>query len=63
MPTYRTLELKMGDIVLGNTVIEKDIGVTISADIKVSDWGGIAASKGNQIIGLIKINITYKEKG
>ena len=45
---------KMGDTVLGTTVKEKDLGVTISADMK--------ASKGNQILGLIRRNITYKGK-
>ena len=34
---------KMGDTVLGTTVKEKDLGVTISADIKVSEQCGIAA--------------------
>ena len=53
---------KMGDTVLGTTVKEKDFGVTISADMKVSEQCGIAASKGNQILGLIKRNITYKDK-
>ena len=37
---------KMGDTVLGSTVKEKVLGVT-SADMKVSDQCGIAASKGN----------------
>ena len=53
---------KMGDTVLGTTVKEKDLGVTISADMKVSEQCGIAASKGNQILGLITKNITYKDK-
>ena len=53
---------KMGDTVLGTTVKEKDLGVTISADMKVSEQCGIAASKGNQILGLIRRNITYKVK-
>ena len=53
---------KMGDIVLGATVKEKDLGVTISADMKVSEQCGIAASNGNQILGLIRGNITYKGK-
>ena len=53
---------KMGDTVLGTTVKETDLGVTISADMKVSEQCGIAASKGNQIIGLIRRNITYKDK-
>ena len=33
---------------------EKDIGLTISADMMVSEQCGIAAAKGNQIIGLIR---------
>ena len=41
---------------------EKDLGVTFSADMKVSEQCGIAASKGNQILGLIRRNIMYKEK-
>ena len=53
---------KMGDTVMGSTVKEKDLGVAISADMKVSEKYGIAASKGNQIIGLIRRNITYKGK-
>ena len=43
----------MGDIVLVTTVKEKGF-VTISADMKVSEQCGIAASKGNQILELIK---------
>ena len=35
---------------------------TTSADMKVSEQCRIAASKGNQIIGLIRRIITYKEK-
>ena len=53
---------KMGGTVLGTTVKEKDLGVTISADMKVSEHCGIAASKGNRILGLIRRNITYKGK-
>ena len=33
-----------------------------STDMKVSEQCGIAASKSNQIVGLIRRNITYKEK-
>ena len=57
-----TTYIYMGDTVLGTTVKEKDLGVTISADMKVSEQCGIAASKGNQILGLIRRNITYKGK-
>ena len=49
---------EMGDTVLGTT----DSGVTISADMKVSQQCGIAASKGNTIIGLIRINTTCMKK-
>ena len=44
---------KMGDAVLGRTTQEKDL--------VVSDCG-IAASKRNQILGLIRRTIMYKEK-
>ena len=55
-------EYKMGDAVIGRTIQEKDLGVTFSADMKVSEHCGIAASKGNQILGLIRRTIMYKEK-
>ena len=55
-------ESKLGDAVLGRTTQEKDLGVKFSADIKVSEQCGIAASKGNQILRLIMRNIMYKEK-
>ena len=45
-----------------HTLKEKDLGLTISADMKVSEQCGIAAAKGNQILGLIRRNIVYKEK-
>ena len=41
---------------------EKDLSVTFSADMKVSEQCQISASKGNQIIGLIRRTITYKKK-
>ena len=55
-------EYKMGDAVLGRTTQEKDLGVTFSADVTVSEQCGIAASKGNQILGLIRGTIIDKEK-
>ena len=55
-------EYKMGDAVLGRITQEKDLGVTFSADMKVSEQCGIAASKGNQILGQIRRTIMYKEK-
>ena len=38
-------QYKMGDTVLGRTTQQKDLGVTFSADMKVSEQCGIAASK------------------
>ena len=55
-------EYKMGDAVLCRSTQEKDLGVTFSGDMKVSEQCGIAASKGNQILGLIRRTITYVEK-
>ena len=52
----------MGENVLNTTLKEKDLGLTISADMKVLEQCGIAAAKGNQILGLIRRNIVYKEK-
>ena len=38
------------------------LGVTMNANMKVSEQCRIAASKGNQVLGMIRRNITYKEK-
>ena len=51
----------LGCTVLNTTVKEKDLGLTISADMKVSEQCEIAAAKGNQIHGLSRRNIVYKE--
>ena len=42
---------EMGGTILCKTVKEKDLGVTINANMKVSEQCRIAASKGNQILG------------
>ena len=55
-------EYFMGNTILGTTVKEKDPGVTISADMTVSEQCGLAAAKGNQILGLIRRNCAYMEK-
>ena len=61
---HRNLDIKcnIGGTVLGTTAKEKDLGITVSADMKVSEQCGVTASKGNQILGLIRRNITYKKK-
>ena len=56
-----TKNIKWRSAVLGRTTQEKDLGVTFSADMKVSEQCGIDASKGNHILGLIR-TIMYKEK-
>ena len=52
----------VGNTVLGTTVKEKDLGITISVCIKVSEQCSIVYSKGNAIVGLIRRNIVYKDK-
>ena len=41
----------MGATVPNTTLNEKDLGLTISAEMKVSEQCGIVAAKGNQILG------------
>ena len=55
-----------------NVVIQEPLGssdhnqlhfnIKIKSDKKVSEHCRIAASKGNQVLGMIRRNITYKEK-
>ena len=52
----------MGGTILSTTVKEKDLGVTMNANMKVSEQCRIAASKANQVLGMIRRNITYKDK-
>ena len=52
----------MGGTILSKTVKEKYLGVTMNANMKVSEQCRIAASKGNQVLGMIRRNITYNEK-
>ena len=49
----------MGGTVLNTTLKEKDLRLTISAYMKVSEQCGIAAATINQILGLIRRNIVY----
>ena len=41
---------EMGGTILSTTVKEKDLGVTMNANMKVSEQCRIAASKGNQVL-------------
>ena len=57
------MNYEMGGTILSTTVKEKDLGVTMNANMKVSEQYRIAASKGNQVLGgMIRRNITYKDK-
>ena len=60
-PGNTGMNYEMGGTILSKTVKEKVLGVTMNANMKVSEQCTIAASKGNQVIGMIRRNITYKE--
>ena len=49
---------EMGGTILSITVKEKDLGA-MNANMNVSEQCRIAASKGNQVLGMICRNITY----
>ena len=53
------MNYKMGETIRSKTVKEKDLGVTMNSNMKVSEQCRIAASKGNQVLGMIRRNITY----
>ena len=61
-PGNTGMSYEMGGTILSKTGKEKDLGVTINVNMKVSEQCRIAASKGNQVLGMIMRNITYKEK-
>ena len=61
-PRNPGMNYEMGGTILSKTVKEKDLGVSMNANMKVSEQCIIAASRGNQILGMISRNITYKEK-
>ena len=61
-PGNTSMNYEMGGTILSTTVKEKDLGVTMNANMKVSEQCRIAASKANQVIGMIRRNITYKDK-
>ena len=61
-PGNTGMNYDMGGTIISKTVKEKDLGVTMNANMKVSEQCRIAASKGNQILGMIQRNITHKEK-
>ena len=52
---------EMGGTILSKTVKEKDLGVTMNANMNVSAQCRIAASKGNQVLGMIRRNKTNEK--
>ena len=60
-PGNTGMNYEMGGTILSKTVKEKDLGVTMNANIKVSELCRIAVSKGNQVLGMIRRNITIKK--
>ena len=61
-PGNTSLNYEMGGTILSKTVTEKDLGVTMNANMKVSEQCRISASKGKQVLGMIRRNITYNDK-
>ena len=61
-PRNTGMNYEMGGTILSKTVKEKDLGVTMNANMKVSEQCRITRSKGNQVLGMIRRNLTYKEK-
>ena len=59
-PGNTGMNYEMGGTILSKTVKEKYLGVTMNANMKAQCR--IAASKGIQILGMIRRNIAYKEK-
>ena len=57
-PGNTGMNYDMGGAILSKTVKEKDLGVIMNANMKVSEQCRIAASKGNQVLGMIRRNIT-----
>ena len=61
-PGNTGMNYEMGGTILSKTVKEKDLGVAMNANMKVSEQGRIAVSKGNRVLGIIRRNITYIKK-
>ena len=57
-PGNTGMNYDMGGTILSKTVKEKYLGVTMNADMNVSEQCRIAASKGNRVIGMIRRTIT-----
>ena len=56
------INCEMGGTFITKIGKKKDLEVTMNVNMKVSEQCRIAASNGNQVIGMIRRNIKYKEK-
>ena len=61
-PGHTGMNYEMGGDILRKIVKEKYLGVTMNANMKVSEQCRIAASRDNQVIGMIPRNMTYRDK-
>ena len=59
-PGNTGMNYEMGGTILSKTVKEKDLEVTMNANMKVSEQCRFAASKGNQVLGMIRRNLYNK---
>ena len=50
----------MGVTITCKTVKKNGVGLTMIVNMKVSEQCRVGASKGNQVLGMIRRNITYK---
>ena len=53
-PGNTGMNYELGGTIPSKTVKEKDIGVSMNANMKVSEQCIIAVSKGNQVLGMIR---------
>ena len=61
-PGNTGMNYEMGGTILSKTGKEKYLLVTMNANVKVSEQCRIAAPPGNQVLGMIRRNITYNDK-
>ena len=55
------MNYEMGGTILSKTLKENYLGVSMNANMRVLEQCRIAASKGDQVLGIIRRNIPYKE--
>ena len=55
---FTGMNYEMGGTVLSKTAKEKYLRITMNTYMKVSEQCRVAASNGNQVIGMIRRNIT-----